>query len=140
MAPKQTCSATKENGEPCCAPPSYVVPETELCWTHSEEGREADREAARKGGQATARKLRKGSLNDADLPPLNSPQAAETWLEKVGAMPVAIGRLTHIEGRTIAGLVREWLRAREAGVVAEWMEAMEEELCAVQRGNLAAVR
>lgn len=139
MAPKQTCSATKENGEPCGAPPSFVDPKTGLCWTHSEEGREAAREAARKGGQATARKLRKGGLHDDDLPPLDSPQAAETWLEKVGRS-VATGRLTHNEGRTIARLVREWLRAREAGEVADWMEAMEDKLSALQRGNLEAVR
>lgn len=61
------------------------------------------------------------------------------WLEAVGR-GVATGRLTHNQGRTIAGVVREWLRAREAGEVAERIEAMEEKVAALQRGNLEAVR
>lgn len=121
MPSELTCEYVKDNGEPCGAPASLVDPETRLCWTHSEEGREKIREAASKGGQATARRLKGKALDEEELPPLDSPQAAERWLEAVGRA-VATGKLGHNEGRTVVKAVREFLRAHDAGQVSERLD------------------
>lgn len=139
MPSELRCKATREDGEPCGAPASFVDPETGLCWTHSEEGREKAREAARKGGRAKARKDRRDGLEPGDLPPLDSPQAAERWCEVVGRA-VATGRLSHHEGKAVVRAVREFLRSHEAGEYTERVEELEEKVAAIKRGDLEVVR
>lgn len=117
------CSATNAKGEPCGAPPSMIDPETGLCPAHQEGARERLRAAGRKGGEQLRKRLRGDGLTDEDLPRLDSPQAAERWLEAVGRA-VATGRLGHNEGRTVVKAVREFLRAHEAGAVSERLESL----------------
>lgn len=138
MAPDRTCSATNVDGSPCGAPSAFVDPETGLCPSHDPENRERIREAARKGAKATARKLRGEGLEDDELPPLDSPQAAEKWCEIV-ARAVATGRISHNAGRTLARLVREFLRSHDAGAVADQVDDLREKVAALKRGDLEEV-
>lgn len=133
------CKHEKEDGTRCRAPES-LVGEDGYCPSHrpDPEARERLRQAARKGGRARSRKLAREGLEDADLPPLESPQDAERWLETV-ARGVALGKLGHHEGKAVARLVREWLRANEAGTAHERLEALEEKLGALRRGELEVV-
>ena len=132
MAPERTCSAMRDDGSPCGAPSNLVDPETGLCPSHSENARERLREAARKGGEATARKLKGKGLSDDEIPPLRSPQDAERVLEVV-IRAVATGRLGHNEGRTIVRGVREFLRAHEKGVEADRIDALMDALAEWRR-------
>lgn len=138
MAPEQHCKATKENGEPCGAPAQFVDPDSGLCPSHDPDSRERIREAARKGGEAMAEKHSRDGLEEDELPPLDSPQAAEEWLETI-ARAVATGRLSSSEGNAIRGNVRDWLKAREAGEQAERIERLEKLLKAAREGRLDEV-
>lgn len=120
MPPERRCSATRDDGEPCRAPSQFVDPRTGLCWTHSEEGRELVREAARRGGQATARR-NGGGLHEDELPELHTPQDAARFLEAV-VRAVTTGRLGHHEAKAAVRGVREWLRAHEAGEVTDRLD------------------
>lgn len=127
MPSELSCTATKDDGTPCGAPASLVDPETRLCWTHSEEGREKVREAASKGGEATARRLKGKALDEDELPPLDSAAAAEAWCDTVGRA-VVTGRLSHNQGKAALRAVREWRASREAGQVSEKLEALTDAL------------
>jgi hypothetical protein len=94
---------------------------------------------ARRGGEATRRKLRQGGLEDGELPPLDGPKAAARWCE-IAARAVATGRLSNSEGRTVARLIQVFLRSHDAGEVAERMEALERDIADVRRRGLEAVR
>ena len=78
----------------------------------------------RKGAEATAKRFHAKALDSNDLPPLDSPQAAETWLETIGRA-VATGRLAHQDADAVTRAVREWLRAHDAGAVSAQLEALE---------------
>lgn len=136
---ERQCQGTNADGSPCGSPASFVDPESGFCPSHDPDNREKIREAARKGGQAMARRMEKKGLGDDELPPLDSPQAAERWLEATGRA-VATGRLAHNEGKAVARLIREWLRAREAGEVAARMEELEEKMAALKRGDLKRLK
>ena len=138
MPPERRCEATTANGEPCSAPSNLVDTESGLCPSHDPAIRDRIREGARKGGQASARKRRAGGLDEGELPELEHPKDAERLLEIV-ARAVATGRLAHNEGKAIARLVREWLRARDAGEVEDRVEALEEKIAAAKRGDLEVV-
>lgn len=138
MPQETSCKGEKADGSPCGALPRFVDPETGYCAAHDPDNREALREAARKGGQATARKLKRKGLDEDELPPLTSPQAAETWLETV-ARAVAVGRLGHHEGKAVIKAIREWIRVREAGEQAERLEELAEKLEAA-KGKLEVVK
>lgn len=128
------CQGTKDDGSPCGAPERFVGDDG-WCHSHRPGSKEKLSEWGRKGGKARPSKRK---LREEDLPPLDSPQAASTWLETVGRA-VATGKLTHNEGKAVARLVREWLRAREAGELEDRMERLEEKLAAAKRGELEAV-
>jgi len=97
-------------------------------------------ELGRKGAEATARRFRGTGIDpEADLPPLDGPRACERWLEVIGRA-VAEGSLSHNAGRTLAGIVREWLRANEAGEYHDRVEALEEKIAALRTGDLEVVR
>lgn len=121
MSPERTCRETTADGRPCRAPSNLVDPETDLCPAHAEDGRERLREAARKGGEATARRLKGKGLSEDEIPPLRRPHDAQRLLEVV-IRAVATGRLGHNEGRTIVRGVREFLRAHEKGQVSERLD------------------
>lgn len=135
MAPERTCSATKDDGTPCGAPPELVDPDTGLCPSHAPDAAERLSKQGKKGAAATAKKLRGEGLDPDDLPPLDSPQAAERWLEAVGRA-VATGELSHNAGKAVARLVREFLRARDAGAVTEEIEELREVVAEIRRDEM----
>ena len=84
MTGELRCRETTGDGSPCRAPASLVNPETRYCPSHDPRHRERLREAGRKGGEAMARRFKRKGLDEDELPPLNSPEAAELWLECIG--------------------------------------------------------
>lgn len=127
------CNATRTDGEPCKAPEAMVDPDTGYCPSHQPDAAERLSEAGRKGAEATNRRFRGEKLSEEELPPLDSPQAAEIWLENVGRA-IATGRLSSAEGNAVKSTVREWLRAREAGEMQERIDELERKL-AKARGD-----
>lgn len=138
MPQERSCKGTNTDGTPCGSPPSFVGDDG-WCPSHRPGNREKLLEAARKGGRAKARKDRRDGLQDDELPPLDSPQTAEKWLEAAGRA-VATGRMSHNEGKAVARLIREWLRARDAGEVADRMEELEDKMAALKRGDLKRLK
>lgn len=132
------CKAERADGTPCQAPEEMVDPATGYCPSHGPEAAERLSEAGRKGAEATNRRYRGEKLSEEELPPLDSPRAAEIWLENVGRA-VATGRLSSAEGNAVKSAVREWLRAREAGEQADRIAALEEQLEAAREGRLEEV-
>lgn len=130
--PRRTCRGTNAEGDPCESP---VVDENGWCPAHGPDGSEKMSEIGRKGAESTAKKLKADGLEASDLPDLDHPRDAERLLEVV-ARAVATGRLAHNEGKAIARLVREWLRARDAGEVEARVEALEQKIAAARRGDL----
>lgn len=129
------CKATREDGTPCKAPENMVDPATGFCPSHGPDAAERLSEAGRKGAEATNRRFRGQKLSEEELPPLDSPQAAEIWLETI-ARAVATGRLSASEGNAVRGNVRDWLKAREAGEQEERIRTLEEKLEAAREGRL----
>jgi len=123
VPPERSCRGERADGTACRAPGNLVDPETGFCPSHDPKKREKVLEAARKGGKATARKLKRKGLDPDELPPLDSPQAAERWLEEIGRA-VSTGRLGHHEATAAVRAVREWLRAHSEGEVAEEVEEL----------------
>lgn len=122
------CRATTQAGEPCGAPSSMIDPSTGLCPAHRPGGRDRLRIAGAKGAEATRAKWRgRGGLSEDELPPLDGPEAAESWLEAIGRA-VATGRLGHNEAKAATGAIREWLRAHEAGAMSERVESLRKQL------------
>lgn len=121
----ERCQHVKDDGERCRV--DWDLSDDGLCIHHDPERREAMQENRRKGGLATARKLKGKGLDPAELPALESHRAAETWCDVVGRA-VAEGRLGHNEGRTILRAVREWRESHDAGEVTEQIEEMREAL------------
>lgn len=120
MPPDVTCQGTNADGEPCRSP---VVGEDGFCPAHRPGGREEMRERARKGAEATARKLRGKALSPDDLPPLTSHEAAETWTDRIGRA-AATGTLGANAANAALRAVREWREAREGGRVSERLEEL----------------
>ncbi len=114
---RRACAGTNAAGRPCRSP---VVGSDGFCPAHRPGGSSEMRRRALKGAIASRRA--KGLAPD-ELPALDSPQAAERWLEEVGRA-VSTGRLGHQEGRAIVGAVQQWLKAHEAGHVAERLEEL----------------
>lgn len=123
MPSERNCRHVKADGTRCQAPSQFVNPETSVCWTHSEEGQEKAREAARKGGEATARKLRGKALQEGELPPLTDAGAAETWCDIVGRA-VVTGRLSHNQAQAALRAVREWRESHETSEVSDRLDAL----------------
>ena len=71
-------------------------------------------------------------LDPSELPPLRSPQDAERWAEIVGRA-VSEKRLTHSEGRAIASLLREFLKAHSEGKVAGRVEKLRAQVEALRK-------
>lgn len=109
-------------------------PDTGYCPSHGPDAAERLSEAGRKGAEATNRRYRGEKLSEEELPPLDSPQAAEIWLENVGRA-IATGRLSSAEGNAVKSTVREWLRAREAGEMQDRIEELEEKLEKARNGG-----
>lgn len=128
------CKAERADGSPCKTPERFVDPDTGYCPSHGPDAAERLSEAGRKGAEATNRRYRGEKLSEEELPPLDSPQAAEIWLENVGRA-IATGRLSSAEGNAVKSTVREWLRAREAGEMQDRIEELEEKLEKARNGG-----
>lgn len=139
MAPERSCTAKNAAGEPCGAPSNVVDPRTGLCPAHSEGGRERIREAARKGGQAKARKERASGVDIKRHWRLDSYEAAERWLDRI-LKAVLAGQITHSQARSAVRAVEAWMKAREQGQEAERLEELEEKVAALKRGDLEVVK
>lgn len=139
MAPERRCSETTADGSSCGAPSNLVDPETGLCPSHDPENRERIREAARKGAEAKNRKDRIPGLDDDELPPLDSPQAAAKWCEVAGRA-VATGRLGHHEAKAVVRAVREFLRSYSDGEIADRVEELQEKVARLKGGDLKALK
>ena len=91
------CRAKNAEGKPCRAPEGMVDPITRYCPAHRPGATERLREAGKTGAEVSTRLKQKATgLSSDELPPLDSPQAAATWLEAIGRA-VACGRLAIIE-------------------------------------------
>lgn len=132
MPPKRRCAATRADGEPCGAPSNLVDPDTGLCPSHAEDAGERLREAARKGGEATARRLQGKGLQEDELPPLESARAAERWCDVVGRAAVT-GRIGHNEAKAALRAVREWRESRETGELSDRLERLTDALAEWRR-------
>ena len=121
------CIGTKADGTPCGAPASLVDDQTKLCRSHDPAKRDAIKAAARRGGQATARRNRSTGLEEHELPPLNSPEVAEIWLERI-ARAVSTGRMPHQDARAATSALEQGLKAHEVGKMADRLEALRAQL------------
>ncbi len=109
-ARKAPCAGVNQAGEPCQSP---LVGGDGFCPAHRPGGQAEMRRRGLKG--AIASRSCKG-LSPDELPPLRSPEDAERWAEIVGRA-VSQKRLTHSEGRAVASLIREFLKAHSDGKV-----------------------
>lgn len=139
MAPERSCTAKNAAGEPCGAPSNVVDPRTGLCPAHDPDKREKVRDAARKGGQAKARKDRATGVDTSGRWKLDSYDAAERWLDLI-LRAVLSGRITHSQARSAVRAVEAWMKAREQGEEAERLEELEEKVAALKRGDLEVVK
>lgn len=132
MTPHQKCRGVNRDGSLCRAPANLVDDESGFCRSHDPEKHQAIIEQARKGGEAMARRLKRRGLSESELPPLNSPEIAEIWLERI-ARAVATGRLGHNEARSATAAIQQWLKAHEAGRMADRLDALREQLESIRR-------
>ncbi len=134
------CRAKNAEGKPCRAPEGMVDPITRYCPAHRPGATERLREAGKKGAKASTRlKQKEAGLSSDELPPLDSPQAAATWLEAIGRA-VACGRLANRDAVAATKAVREWLRAHEAGAVADQVEELRRKVAELKGGELEVVK
>lgn len=126
---QETCKATRDDGQPCTSP---IVGPDGYCHAHGPGGREKLQEAGRRGGRATARRIKGGGLDEDELPPLTDADAAETWCDVVGRAAVT-GRIGHNEAKAALRAVREWRESREAGAVSERLDALDAALSEFKR-------
>lgn len=119
---RPSCRGMNVAGEQCGSP---IVGADGWCCAHRPGGEEEMRERRRRAAEATARRLRAGGLEPDDLPPLRTPQDAETWLERIGRA-VATGELANRDADAATRAVRAWLQAHDAGTVAERIAELQE--------------
>lgn len=118
--------STEQHGckeEGCGAPENMVDPSTGYCPSHGPGARERLREAGRKGGKATAKRMSAEGLEEGELPSLTDADAAETWCDIVGRA-VVTERLSHNQAKAALRAVREWRETRDAGKASEKMERL----------------
>ncbi len=131
MAP---CRGTRVDGRPCRAP-ERMLDAKGLCPAHRPGATERLREAGRKGAEVSTRLKQKATgLSSDELPPLDSPKAAATWLEAIGRA-VACGRLANRDAVAATKAVREWLRAHEAGALAEQVTELGRKVEELKKGG-----
>ena len=119
MPGRKQCAGTNAQGEPCGSP---FVGDDGFCDAHRAGGISEMRRRAIRG--ALASRASKG-LDASDLPPLEDPRSAETWLEAIGRA-VATGRLGKGEADAATRAVRCWLQAHDAGRTRDRLEELAE--------------
>lgn len=133
------CKHVYDDGSRCRSPENFVDPNTGFCHAHGPDASERLSEYGKKGAEAKNRKDRIPGLDDDELPPLDSPQAAAKWCEVAGRA-VATGRLGHHEAKAVVRAVREFLRSHEAGEVADRVEELQEKVARLKGGDLKALK
>lgn len=133
---RETCRGTKADGSPCESP---ILDEDGFCPAHRKGGSETMSERGKKGGRARAKKDAAPGLDPDDLPPLDSPHAAERWCEVIGRA-VTTGKLAHREAQAAIKAVREFLRSHEAGAVSDRVEELQEKVSRLKSGDLEVVK
>jgi hypothetical protein len=123
MTAERHCAGMTDEG-PCNAPPGFVR-EDGYCLRHSPdpEAKALAMAASIRGGVTTRAKHKPG-LDPDELPPLDSPAAAEAWCEQIGRA-VATGRLPASQAQAAMRAVSEWRAAHEAGALRERLEELE---------------
>lgn len=134
MTKGSICGHEKDDGQTCEAD-FGLCPDCGKCWSHCPHRAEERQEARKRGGQATKRRYGATGLRDEELPPLESPQAAERWLEIVGRA-VGTGRLAYQDGKAVVMAVKEFLRAHERGAMEEELQELREQVAELRRGSI----
>lgn len=106
---RPTCKGITANGEPCR---SHIVGDDGYCDAHRPGiGSDIMRSRGKKGGYATqARARHMEGISPDELPPLNSHEACQVWVEIIGR-GVACGRIDPATANAARGAVDSWLRA-----------------------------
>jgi hypothetical protein len=123
VAQRETCKATRDDGEPCRSP---FVGEDGYCDAHRPGGREVVRERARRGGYARGQQGPPG-LEAEELPALEDHRDAKLWLERIGRA-VCTGRLGDSQANAAIRAVSEWVRAHEGELTAYVVEDLADEV------------
>lgn len=84
-------------------------------------------ERGRKGAEATARKLRGEGIDPDALPPLDSHEAAQTWLEVIGRA-VTARKLSHNEANAAIKAVSEWVKTHGERMTATVVQELRAEV------------
>lgn len=129
------CKGKRADGSSCGAPERLVDPSSGYCWQHDPANEKARIEAAKRGGAVAALKWKQQqALEDQELPPLDSPQAAERWSEIIGRA-VALGRLSNSQGQTMLRAVNAFLKSHDAGTMAERLERLQEQVARLKEAR-----
>lgn len=127
------CKATRADGGPCEAPES-VIGDDGYCVAHR-PGNE-HKEVASRGGQATAKKLRKPPASDRDVPPTpETIEDAKRWLAWT-AENLAKGMIDEKEARALGYVLRSFVDTVERSDVQDELEELKDKIAALQKGEL----
>lgn len=122
----ERCPHRKDDGERCgCR--TRLNPETGLCVWHDPEREEQRRQMQRQGGKATAAKRRPDGLLPEELPPLESHEDAQRWLDRVGRA-VATGRIDNRDANSVVRAVEAWIKAEAERLGADAVHELRERL------------
>jgi hypothetical protein len=133
------CQGTNERGEACGSPENFVDPDTGFCPYHAPGGDEHQLKNARKGAEATAKKLRRPPASDRDtLPAPETIEDAKKWLAWT-AENLATGMISDKEARALGYVLRSFVDTVERADVADELEELREKLQALQEGKLESL-
>jgi len=118
---RDRCQHVKDDGERCGV--TFGLSDNGFCLHHDPERIEEAQAARKRGGEATAKKLRKSGLDADDLPPLTSHEAAEIWTDRIGRA-AATGSLPSSAAQAALRAVREWRESHESGEVSNRLESL----------------
>lgn len=128
MAERETCRATKENGDPCRSP---FVNESGYCDAHDpDRDPEEMAERGRKGAEVTKERREARAFDVDSLPEIRDAEDVRVWGEAV-ARAVARGAIGETRGNTLSRLLRQIRGALEAEV-GDKIEELRSELAAVE--------
>ena len=129
--PERSCRGRRRDGTPCRAPSNLVDHESGWCPAHDPRRADERREAARRGGAATARKLTRRGLDLSELGSLETVEDCRRACELV-YRAVASGQLGHREGSTAVRAI-EAAQKVLATAAREELDALRSELRRLKR-------
>lgn len=122
-AVRMKCSALKVDGSPCRA--DGVL--NGLCFAHQPGGSERLREASRRGGEATKRKLAADGFTADELPALTDIDSAMNALDVI-RIAVMTRRLTHAEGNSASKACSEWIKGHSVRQTQRIVDELQKEV------------